>query len=66
MPARVPFLQAICWQTVDVHHFSPQEALARYERGWNYRGVLEELTGEELDYVRTLARTFGSWIQNAV
>jgi len=66
MPDKVPFLQAICWQTAEVRHFTPEQALARYERGWTYRGVLEDLKGEELDYVRALARTFGSWIQNAL
>ncbi len=36
--------------------------LHRYERGWHYRGVLTELSGEEAEFVRALCRRYGSWI----
>jgi len=29
--------------------------LNRYERGWHYRGILADLEGEELDFLRRLA-----------
>jgi len=34
--------------------------LQRYETGWRWRGVLAEPTEEELAFVRSLARTYGS------
>ncbi len=40
--------------------------LGRYERGWHYRGVLANLEGEELDFLRQLARTKGAWLTNDV
>jgi hypothetical protein len=61
-PTELPFLAAICWQTDDVLHFTEDEMLNRYERGWNYRGVLEDLQGEELQFVRYLAQSKGSWL----
>ncbi len=66
IPANLPFLQAVCWQTKDVSHFTLSEMLSRYERGWNYSGVLADLEGEELDFVRILVKKMGSWIANDV
>lgn len=62
IPKHLPFLQAICWQTDDVLHFTPDEMLNRYERGWDNRGVLANLENEELAFVRALANTRGSWL----
>ena len=62
IPAKLPFLKAVCWQTKDVTHFTLSEMLSRYENGWKYRGVLAELEGEELLFVRSLAKKAGSWI----
>ncbi len=61
-PAQLPFLQALCWQTADVHHFSHDEMLSRYERGWQYNGVIADLEGEELCFVRELAVAKKSWL----
>ena len=61
IPANLPFLKAVCWQTKNVRHFTLPEMLSRYERGWNYRGVLADLEGEELDFVRNLVKKIGSW-----
>ncbi len=62
-PEQLPFLQAICWQGGDVRRLSPEQALDRYERGWQYLNVLGELSAEERVYVGRLAQAFGSWIR---
>ena len=61
-PENLPFLEAICWQTDNVHHFTADEMLDRYERGWIYNGVLAELCGDELEFVQRLAKAKGSWL----
>jgi len=62
VPQKLPFLEAVCWQTKDVKHFTPAEMLCRYERGWEYRGVLGEPNAEELCFVKELAQRYGSWL----
>ena len=62
IPKHLPFLKAICWQTQDIKHFTLPAMLNRYERGWKYRGVLADLEGEELEFVRKLAQKADSWI----
>jgi len=62
LPTCLPFLEAICWQTSDISHFSYEEMLSLYERGWIYRGVLADLEGDEKAFVIALARSYGSWI----
>ena len=62
IPKKLPFLQAICWQTDDVTHFTLDEMLSRYERGWQYKGIVADLDGEELSFVRELALTKKSWL----
>jgi len=37
IPKKLPFLEAICWQTKDVYQFTPEQMLSRYERNWEYR-----------------------------
>lgn len=58
----LPFLQAIAWQHSTVDTLTEEEILSLYERGWHYRGVLADLTGEELAFVRQLATKQKSWI----
>ncbi len=65
-PGNLPFLQAICWQQDGVQNFTQDEILNRYERGWNYRGVLEDIKGEELHFLRELATERGSWLATDV
>ncbi|HEY5603320.1 MAG TPA: hypothetical protein VIM41_09440 [Gammaproteobacteria bacterium] len=62
VPEHLPFLQAICWQTDDVHHFTPDEMLCRYERGWDYRGVLGDLGQQEREFLKKLAMKYKSWL----
>jgi len=65
-PDNLPFLQAICWQTTNVRRMTSEEMLTRYERGWNYLGVLGDLTEEERQFVRHLAAQHGSWLVTRV
>ena len=64
MPEKLPFLEAICWQTENVYRFDPEEMLSRYERGWRYRNLFNNLEGEELDFLKKLAKEYDSWLQS--
>jgi Nucleotidyl transferase AbiEii toxin, Type IV TA system len=61
-PKKLPFLESICWQTRDVYRFTPEEMLNRYERGWRYRDIFNNLESEELDFIRELAAYYKSWL----
>ncbi|WP_262731430.1 hypothetical protein [Alloalcanivorax marinus] len=63
IPGRLPFLEAVCWDLRDVHGLTPDEMLNRYERGWEYRGALADLEGQERAFVHKLAVAKGSWLQ---
>ncbi|MDF5732945.1 MAG: hypothetical protein PUP92_34380 [Rhizonema sp. PD38] len=62
-PERLPFLESICWQTADVYRFTLEQMLSRYERGWRYHNILNNLEGEELNFVKKLAKYYKSWLQ---
>jgi hypothetical protein len=62
-PKRLPFLESICWQTTDVYRFTPEQMLSRYERGWRYHDIFNNLEGEELNFLKELARRYKSWLQ---
>ncbi len=63
IPEELPFLEAICWQTKDVYRFQPEEMLRRYERGWRYHSLFKNLEGQELDFLKQLAKKYDSWLQ---
>jgi hypothetical protein len=63
IPEKLPFLESLCWQTSDVHHFTPEEMLSRYERGWTYRNLFGNLDSEERAFVKLLAERYQSWLQ---
>lgn len=63
IPQKLPFLEAICWQTKNVKLFTPEEMLSRYERGWQYRDIYNNLEDEELDFLKELAQRYQSWLQ---
>lgn len=63
MPEKLPFLEAICWQTEDVYRFSLEQMLSRYERGWEYRKLFNNLESEELYFLKELAKRYHSWLQ---
>ena len=65
-PAKLPFLQAICWQREDVSQLTSDEMIDLYERGWHYRGVLADLEGDELIFLKSLAQAQHSWLVNDV
>jgi hypothetical protein len=63
VPKRLPFLESICWQTADVYRFTPEQMLSRYERGWQYYNLFNNLEGEELSFLKELAKNYQSWLQ---
>ncbi len=66
IPNKLPFLESICWQTRDVYQFTPEQMLSRYERGWQYRDLFGNLEGEELEFLKNLARHYHSWLQTCL
>jgi hypothetical protein len=66
MPERLPFLESICWQTQDVYRFAPEEMLSRYERGWRYRQLFNNLSSKELDFIKKLAQHYHSWLRTEI
>jgi hypothetical protein len=60
VPESLPFLEALSWFDVEWRSLPPLDMLRRYETGWRHRGVLADPSAEELDFVRTLARRYGS------
>lgn len=61
-PEHLPFLEAVCWDLPDVKILTPEEMLNRYERGWEYRGVLADVGVEEKNFIAALANIGGSWL----
>lgn len=59
---KLPFLEAVCWQTENVYAFAPQEMLSRYERGWRYKDLFVVMEQTEIDFVRHLAAQYHSWL----
>ncbi len=63
IPAKLPFLETLGWQTKNVYNFSTEEMLSCYERGWKYRSLFNNLEQEELDFIRKIAQEYQSWLQ---
>ncbi len=63
IPEKLPFLESICWQTDNVYRFTPEQMLSRYERGYSYRQLFNNLEGEELKFLQKLAKRYNSWLQ---
>jgi hypothetical protein len=61
-PKSLPFLESICWQKNNVYLFTPEEMLSRYERGWRYHNIFDNLEGEELNFLKELAKRYKSWL----
>lgn len=62
IPEKLPFLESICWQTKDVYRFTPQEMLNRYEQGWDYKNLFNNLDEQELNFIKKLAQRYKSWL----
>ncbi len=63
IPPKLPFLEAICWQTENIYCLTPEQMLSRYERGWRYRNIFNNLEGEELEFLKKIAHQYQSWLQ---
>ncbi len=63
VPEKLPFLESICWQTADVYCFTPEQMFSRYERGYTYCQLFNNLEGEELKFLQKLAKQYNSWLQ---
>jgi Nucleotidyl transferase AbiEii toxin, Type IV TA system len=59
---KLPFLERLCWQRENIENLTLLEILRIYERGWHYRGVLENLSQTEALFVRQLAQYYDSWL----
>lgn len=62
VPNELPFLESLSWFDCRWRELSAIEMLQRYERGWRHRGVMAELSAEEVTFVRALIHCFGSVI----
>ena len=62
VPKKLPFLESICWQNQDVYQYTPEQMLSRYERGWLYCNIFNNLEKEELDFLLKLAQKYKSWL----
>lgn len=62
IPQQLPFLNSICWQTKNIYEFSLEEMLSRYERGWSYRKLFDNLEDEEYQFIYQLAKKYKSWL----
>lgn len=63
IPKKLPFLESICWQTENIYRFTRDQMLSSYERGWRYRQLFNNLEGEELNFLKKLAKKYNSWLQ---
>ncbi|MEA5569616.1 hypothetical protein [Calothrix sp. UHCC 0171] len=61
-PKKLPFLESISWQITDVYKPTLEEMLSSYERGWRYRDIFNNLEGEELNFLKEIARKYRSWL----
>ncbi|MBD2211726.1 nucleotidyl transferase AbiEii/AbiGii toxin family protein [Nostoc linckia FACHB-104] len=62
IPDKLPFLEKLCWQRVDLQNLTLLEMLKIYERGWHYRGILGDLSQTEVLFVQDLAKYYNSWL----
>jgi hypothetical protein len=62
-PLKLPFLEFLGWQIVDVYELSQPEMLVNYERGWRYRN-LANLTPSELAFIEQLVFAHQSWLSS--
>lgn len=63
---KLPFLESICWQTKDPYSFTTEEMLSRYERGWHYKDMYNNLGYQEKIFIREIAKYYKSWLQTEI
>lgn len=61
-----PFLKSLCWQgeKPSVEHLTDTEILSIYERNWRLRGVMENLSDAEIQWIQTYGKLYDSWLIN--
>jgi hypothetical protein len=62
-PSKLPFLEFLGWQIVDVYRLTQLEMLTSYERGWRYRHITH-LPASELAFIKQLAVERKSWLSS--
>jgi hydroxyethylthiazole kinase-like sugar kinase family protein len=64
----LPFLRSLCWQSqqASIEGLSDLEILELYERNWQYKGVMADLSDIEAQFVQRLAQQYQSWLVNHV
>jgi hypothetical protein len=64
----LPFLTSLCWQGAQpsIAHLSEQDILNLYERNWRLRGVMVDLSEQEMMFIRRIAVEYHSWLVNEV
>jgi hypothetical protein len=65
IPERLPFLEALCWQKQkeNVYEFTQLHILSCYERGWHYRDIFGNPEGEEIEFLKQLAKLYHSILE---
>jgi hypothetical protein len=64
----LPFLTSLCWQGDEptIGHLSELDILNLYERNWRLRGVMADLSADEVVLIRRIAAEYHSWLVNEV
>lgn len=62
IPDQLPFLESISWFDCNYRALPPLDMLRRYEASWRHRGILADPSPEELSFIRTLVKRFGSFL----
>lgn len=62
MPAELPFLKSLSWFDPRWRELAPMDMLRRYEGGWRHRGVLADVSEQELRFIRDLVAHYGSFL----
>jgi hypothetical protein len=62
-PADLPFLERLSWFDREYRRLEPLDMLRRYEAGWRHLGVLADPSPEEWEWIRGLARRYGSYLR---
>lgn len=64
-PKRLPFLEALCWQKQkeNVYELTPLQILSCYERGWHYIDIFGNPEGEEMEFLKQLAKLYHSVLE---
>jgi hypothetical protein len=64
----LPFLTSLCWQGEEptIGHLSELDILNLYERNWRLRGVMADLSAQEVILIRRIAAEYHSWLVNEV